>query len=477
MRSLSLALPVLSILAGNSSPLLAQLPEARRVNQVDVYHGLEVADPYRWLEAMESSETLDWVRAQDEYARSFAAELSHRNLVREQIEVTAGVNRFRAPVKRGGRYFYIESDGSGLGGFRVMMRDGLRVPARELIGYNAKPGRNVSGFVPDPAGRYVAYGTMMGQSRWERWYVRDVALGSDLADEIRGVNRAVSTVVWAPDGSGFYYGKLEEPDSATMLSASVLPGELYYHRLGSRQIDDTLVFSPESDEWFFTHAVTDDGRFLVVTSRKQSSNNNLVFVKNLTTPRSVFIQLTPEADASYALVGSTESRLLFLTNLDAPNSRVISIDFENPATEEWAEVIPESEDAVDTWIGARAAGDRIVVGYRKDALLVIKLFNLDGSNKLELDLPAVRSVWTGLVGRQWEHEAFYNLSGFADPGSIYRVDLATGESTLFKRPELDYNPDDIVTRQVFFTSADGTRVPMFVAHRRDLPLDGSRPAL
>lgn len=452
-------------------------PRAERGDHVDVYHGVPVPDPYRWLEDMGSQETQQWVRAQDEYARRFAAGYSRRDEFRRRIERIASVRRFGTPVKRGGRYFFSRFSASGPGTSYYVQYE-LDGEPRTLLDDEAlaSEGIRVARPLPSRDGRTLLYGTAEGASRWITVRLKRVDSGQELADTLTGIHSSNSSITWDLGGQGFFYEIFDLPDEGERLHARLRNERIFYHRLGTPQSDDVRVYRPEEDtDRTLTHLVSEDGRFLVITERDPGDSGNRVLYRDLSRPESEVVELIPSATASFTFIGNDGETFWFQTDHGAPRGRVIAVDLEKPQPAEWVELIPETDETIDTWVGVSAIGRCLVVGFLRDARLMIRVFQRDGSFEYELELPYYGSIWSGFSGSQDDHEAFYSLSGLVDPGTIYRLDVRTGESTLFARPDLSYDPKDFVTRQVFFQSADGTRVPMYLVHRKALDRAGPAP--
>ncbi len=459
--TLTFAIPAATA-AQSTAPLTA-----RRGDHVDVYHGTRVADPYRWMEEMDAAETSAWVRAQDAHARRFVHATPGREGLRAAIARIADVTRYAVPQRSGDVLVYVGGDGSFTTRWLLVESPGEQ-PRVALRPEHFSPdgSRRLGRVAPDDRGRYVAYSVTEGQSRWERWRIHDLASGRDLDDELTGLNAAASAVTWSPDGAGFYYERLDPPAPGAELTEQLGAERLFFHQVGTPQSQDRLVYDPQAALALGT-GITRDGRYLVVTVGERGSPDNRVLYRDLATGDSSLVPLVDQADATYTVVGNDGTVFWLYTNAGAPRGRVIAVDARAPRREAWRDLIPEAEDVVDTWLTATAVGDRIVVGYRRDAWLAVKVFRADGRFDYELELPKVGSIWS-FAGRQGDPIAYYTLSDFTDPGTVYRLDVRTGESTVFRRPELAYDPDAFVTRQVFYESVDGTRIPMFLTHRRDI---------
>jgi prolyl oligopeptidase len=473
------------VLVGAAGPIgataSAQPPRAPRGTEADTLHGVRVDDPYRWLEAMGSEATRAWVRAQDGYARSLVAGTSGRADIHRRLTSVAAIERYRAPVSRGGRLFYARFASTGPAAASSLEMDEGRGSSRTLIDGAATEratGLVPSQYFPSPDGRLVAYTVRTRGTRWETLRVRDVESGRDLPDSLTGINGGSSTVQWDPDGRGLTYVRFAIPPRGEERQVQLRDPRLFRHRLGQPQTADSLVFElPSIPDALFRHRVSDDGRFIIVNAPLSSGNVNRIWAADLRAPERGFVSVVDSADAAYWFVGSEGSTLWLVTNLQAPRWRVIAVDAADPRRERWREVIPEAAEAMDlTGGGISMVGGRFIVAYVSDARLRIKTFDTSGRPAREVALPKLGSVWTGFVGRQGDAEAFYVLSGVVDPGTIYRLDVASGTSTVYRRPPLPYDVDRYETRQVFYMSRDGTRIPMYVVHRKGLVPDGRAPA-
>lgn len=468
------ALLLVALTAG--APLAAQaLPQARRGTATDVYGGVEVADPYRWMEAMDSPETRAWIRAQDHYARDLVAG-PIRDRLRQRIATITSSRRFGTPVHRGSSYFYIEGDASFADRTIVQATD--TDPRRVVVDPAAVAGDSgwrVLRFVPSESGRRIAYSMTRPGSRWETWRVRDVVSRTDHPDRLIGLSGGRSAVVWAADDLGFFYERFDAPPAGAELTFRPTNERVFWHRLGTSQDDDRVVYTPPAPDHTTSLARSADGRYLVVAEALGGAPENRILVRDLQETEGDFRPLVDTADGTYIYLGNRGTEFWLQTTAGADRGRVIAVDRDHPERRRWIELIPESPLTIDPTIGVTAVGDRFLVAYRKDAWLSVRVFDTRGRFLYDLDLPKVGSVWTGFVGRQDVAEAFYVLTTFADPGTVYRLDVRTGRSEVFRRPALGYDPDQFVTSQVFYRSADGTRIPMFLTHRKGLVLDGRNP--
>ncbi len=451
-----------------------QYPESRTVDHVDVYHGVEVKDPYRWLEDLDSEETRAWVEAQNRLTFGYLEKLPNREELRARLEELWDYEKFGTPRKWGERYFF--SHNSGLQAQSVIFRldtlDGEPVEVLDPNQLSEDGTVALTSYRISPDGRLMAYGLAEGGSDWQEWKVLDVDANEDLADHIKWVK--FSRAEWATDSSGFYYSRYEEPDEEEKLAGTNYGQRIYFHRLGEPQEMDSLIYErPDHVDWLLTGEVTDDGHYLIITVRAGSSSENAVFFKDLRNRESQVVELLNQFDARYEFVGSTESKLWFKTDLETPRSRIVEIDLEKPSRDEWKTLVSESNEALEA---VSVLNNQFVCTYLRDAVAQVRIFSLDGELVGELELPGLGRV-EGLSGRPDDQETFYSFSSFARPSTIFHYDLKTNESTVFRQPNLKFDPEDYETKQVFYFSKDGTQVPMFVTYRKGIQLNGQNPTI
>lgn len=465
---------VLQSLTLDAAESTFRYPTSRQSDHVDVYHGVRVPDPYRWLEDPDSEETRAWVQAQNELTFSYLEGIPQRAALKERLTALWNFERFGTPEQRGGRYFYTRND--GLQNQSVLYTaEALDAAPRELLDPNGlSPDGTVAlvGWEVSEDGRFLAYGLASAGSDWNEWRVREVATGRDLTDHLRWVK--FSGVSWTPDNKGFFYSRYDEPQAGEELTGVNYFQKLYYHRLGESQDKDTLIYErPDQKEWGFRGHVTEDGRYLTISVWRGTEHKNQLFYKPLDKPQAVVVELLAGFDAEYEFLGNEGSVFWLLTDLDAPLRRIIAIDLERPAREQWRELVPEAEHVIQ---GVSVVGDRFLVGYLKDAATQVRVFDLNGRWQRDVPLPAIGQA-SGFGGRRKDRETFYQFTNFTTPATVYRYDLDEGSSSVFRQPKVDFDPADYETRQIFYTSRDGTRVPMFITHRRGLTLDGNNPTL
>ncbi len=445
-------------------------PLTKKVDVADQYHGNKVPDPYRWLEDTESDETAAWVEAQNELTQAYLRSLPSRVPMRDRLERLWNYERYGLPRKRGGRYFYTHND--GLQNQSVLYKaDSLSAQRRVLIDPNTL---SEDGTVALDAtattddGTLIAYGLADGGSDWRTWKVRDVATGKDLDDVLQWVK--FSEIAWLPDNSGFFYSRYAAPVEGQELTATNENQKMYFHALGDDQGKDDLILQrPDHPKWGFSPEVSDDGRYLVIQNWKGSEPKAQIFVKDLRHGDSEIQELIIGFDAEYEWIGSIEDTLYFLTDNEAPKRRLIAVDVNDSGRENWQEVIGETDDVLES---VSLFGETFYARWLKDARSKVTRHALDGKLVDEIELPGLGSV-DGFGGRQDAEETFFSFTNYITPASIYRVDLKTGEVSLWRQPEVAFNVDEFVTEQLFCESKDGTRVPIIVTRHKDTKLDGS----
>jgi prolyl oligopeptidase len=467
------ALILLAVLSGAATAAGISYPDAPRGNQADNYHGIRVADPYRWLEELDSPRTRQWVEAENRLTESWLKRFPAREKYRQRLTELWNFERYSVPWKEGGRYFFKRNDGLQNQSVVYTMRH-LEDSPRVLIDPNelSEDGTvALKGAAVSPDGKYYAYGVSDAGSAWTEWRVRNIDSGQDLDDRLKWIK--FSGVSWSADSKGFYYARYDAPGEGQKLKSINYFPKLYYHRLGDPQEQDRLVYHrPDHKEWFFGGTATDDGHYLLISVGRGTEQKNLLYFQDLRHPEKGIRPVIETWQASYEYLGNKGSRFWFLSNDDAPRGRILEIDLENPARKNWKEIVPQGPDTVET---ASMINDSFILSYLHDAWHKVVIHPLKGEPR-ELKLPGMGSA-AGFSGKRTDKETFYSWTSFNTPNRIYHLNLETGESRLFKAPRLKFNPDDYVTRQVFYRSKDGTRIPMFISHRKDLKPDGKTPTL
>ncbi len=462
-----------SVMASDAGDRLTY-PAARRAEQVDTYHGVAVPDPYRWLEELDSAETKAWVLAENKVTFGYLEGIKGRAALKERLTALWNYERYGVPYKEGGRYFFTRND--GLQNQAVL----YTVPSLDqapvvLLDPNtlSKDGTvALAGTSVSEDGRYLAYGLAEAGSDWNTWKVRSVDTAKDLPDVLRWVK--FSGASWTKDGKGFFYSRYAEPVPGAELKNVNLDQKIYYHKLGTPQAEDALVYErKDQPEWLLHGTVTEDGRYLVIGVAQGKTVNTGLFYRDLTTPGAPVVELLAKFDAQYRFVGNDGPVFWVQADRDAPRGRVYAIDTRKPEPKDWVTVIKESKDALQ---GVGVVGERFFAAYLQDARSVVRTFDLRGKPLAEVELPGIGSVG-GFDGKRKDTETFFFFTSYTVPTTIYRYDVATGKSGVFRAPKVDFDTLAYETRQVFVTSKDGTRVPLFLTHKKGLSLDGRNPTL
>ena len=434
-------------------------------------HGVTIDDPYQWLEDLDSPQTREWVAQQNHRTAAFFDTVLEREAIRKRLTELWNYEKCGVPVKEGGRYFFTRNDGLQNQNVLYTM-DRLDDPPRVLIDpnkFSADGTVALTTIRPSHDGRLVAYGIAGSGSDWEEWRVLDVASAAPLSDHLKWIK--FSTVTWTADNKGFFYCRYDEPSKDSELQGANYFQKLCYHRLGASQSADELVyFRPDQKEWVYEAIVSDGGRYLIIHVWKATGINDNIFYRDLQTNGSI-VELIANFEARYHFIGNDGPMFWFQTDRHAPRGRVIAIDTRKPQPEAWREIIPERSQTLEA---TSIAGDRFIARYLRDAQAHIEIFSLEGESLRVLELPGIGSV-TGFEGRREDAETFFDFTSFTTPARVYRYDVETGEMTLFHQPEPSFNPADYLTRQVFYASKDGTRIPMFISHKLGLKLDGENP--
>jgi prolyl oligopeptidase len=451
-------------------PLNYPLPH--KSEQVDDYHGTLVADPYRWLEDPDSEETKVWIEAENQITFAYLDEISVREQIQQRLTKLWDYEKYGIPFKEGENYFYFKNDGLQNQSVLYTLKS-LDDEPRVLLDPNKLSDDGtvaLSGLAISDNGKLLAYGLSTSGSDWQEWKVLDVDTGENLSDHLNWIK--FSGASWTTDNHGFFYSRYDEPNAATKLEDVNYYQKLYYHRLGTPQSEDILIYQRhDQKEWGFNGGVTEDGRYLIISVWLGTDSRNLVFYKDLTQPDAEVVELISQFEANYSFIEHDETVFYFRTDLDAPRGRVIAIDIAKPDKEAWREIIPQAEATLE---GVSILNNQLIGDYLQDAHAQIKIFDLNGTFIREVELPGLGSVG-GFGGRRYDTETFYSFTSFTTPGTIYRYNLVTGESKLFRKPKVDFNPEDYETKQVFYASKDGTQVPMFITHKKGIELNGNNP--
>jgi prolyl oligopeptidase len=449
-------------------------PKTKTVNQVDDYHGVKVADPYRWLEDTDSADTKAWVEAENKLTFDYLDKIPYRSAIRDRLLKLWNYERFTVPGQHGGRYFYEHNN--GLQNQNVLLvADSLNAEPRMLLDPNTLSSDGtvaLAGRVVSDDGKLMAYGTATSGSDWMEWHVRDVDTAKDLPDDIKWVK--FSSASWTKDNKGFFYSRYDEPKQGTMMRDTNYFQKLYYHRIGTSQAEDKLIYDrPDNKELGFAGDVTDDGHYLIISVWQGSSPKNRLYYKDLTQPDLPVVKLLDDFDAQYNFVDNDGSVFWIQTDLDAPRGRLIAIDTRHPDKADWKTVVAQGADKLEF---SSVVDDLFLLGYLKDARSEVRVYDLTGKFIRNVDLPGIGTAG-GFGGKRKEKETFYSFTSFISPAAIYRYDPQTGTSSLFRQPKVEFDPTKYETEQVFYKSKDGTRIPMFVTFKKGMKLDGENPTI
>ncbi len=444
-------------------------PETRKDSTViDDYFGTKIADPYRWLEDDNSEETADWVKRQNELTFGYLSTLPQRAKIHSRLEKLYNYERFGTPFQKGGKFFFYKNDGmQNQSVFYV--QDSLNGEPRVLIDPNtlsedgtvALGGTSVS-----KNGQFMAYQLSASGSDWNEIHILDLNSGEELNEVIKWVK--FSGVSWK--GNGFFYSRYDAPEEGKAYSGKNEFHKVYYHELGTSQAEDELIYWNESEPLRNYYAWTPYSEDAVVIFESQSTSGVQLYYK--ADGAEGFTQIAEGFDHEYGLLDHVDGKLLANTNNGAPNYRVVSIDVKNPQPENWIELIPQKVEVLE---GVQLAGGKLVCSYLKDVASQINIHELDGTFLRSVELPTKGS--TGFSGSRESNTAFYSFTSYTYPTTIFKYDMRSGESEVFKAPAIDFDASEYEVKQVFYPSKDGTKIPMFIVHRKGLELDGNNPCL
>jgi len=473
--------PVLAAALASSSILAAQspltYPAAHTVDQVDDYFGTKVSDPYRWMENVDSPEVKQWVDAENTLTRSYINSIPGREAIKDRLMALTNYERYSAPTKEGDRYFY--SHNTGLQNQAVLFwQEGLSGEPHVLIDPNtlSKDGTvalNGMGITHD--GKLMAYATSDAGSDWVTWHVKDITTGKDLPDLVEWSK--FSGASWTKDNSGFFYEAYERPDKITKessLKSSNYFHKIYFHKLGTPQLEDPLVFErPDDKELNVGGGVTEDGRYLIISMNRGTSPNNQITIKDLKNPEAAPIKLVTTEEAAFDPIANDGTYFWFKTTLGAPNGKVIGIDLAHPERSAWKTLVPETKNSLN---GVSMVHDTLILDYLADAQSLVEFHARDGKLLKMYELPAIGSA-SGFQGKRTDTETFFTFTNFVTPPTVYRLDMVSGKTSVYRQPKLQFDPAKFETKQVFFTSKDGTKVPMFLTYKKGIKLEGQNPTL
>lgn len=439
-------------------------PVTERQEVMETQFGVAVKDPFRWLEndVREDQKVRDWVTAQNKVTDAYLASLPGRDIFAARMKQLYDYERFGVPVKKGGRYFYTRNDGLQ-NQAPLYVRDSLNGGGRLLTDPNSwsQDGATaLSGWVPSDDGKFVAFMVQDGGTDWMTIKVLDVATAKETSDKIEWVK--FSNLAWAKDGSGFYYSRFPAPDAAAKFQATNQNQKIYFHKLGTGQEQDRLVFeTPEKPSWGHSAEVSEDGKWLVVTTHEGTDDRYQITLIDLAAPAAKPRVLIPGLENNWSFVGNQGNRFFFATNKDAPRLRVVSLDVTNPAPQP-VQIIAEDQATLD---GVSLVGGQLVASYLVDAKTEVRRYDLGGKLIGKVQLPGIGTAG-GFGGKSDDPETFFAFTSFTTPSTIYRYDVKSGQATPWAKPQVQFDPAAFEVAQYFYTSKDGTRVPMFVVRKK-----------
>jgi prolyl oligopeptidase len=447
-------------------------PQTKKVDTVDVYFDTKVPDPYRWLENDTAKATADWVTAQNEVTFGYLKNITFRDAVRKRLDELQNFERISAPQKHGDYYYY--SKNSGLQNHNVQYRKKGESGAEELFidpnSFSADGTTSLAGMFFSKDGSLLTILIQEGGSDWRKAVTMKTEDKSIIGDTLRDLK--FTGIAWKGN-DGFYYSRYDNPKGNTLFS-KVNYNKVCFHKLNTAQNTDKVVFdgSTYNPQRRANAGLTEDEQYLIISTSTSTTGNEL-YLQNLTDPKSKLIPVVTNFDNDHNVIDNDGSRFIIQTNLNAPNSRIVEVDFSNPIPENWKDIIPEATEPIE---GVNTAGHKLFVSYLKDAKTQVKQFDNKGKLEREVELPGIGSA--GGFGGRWEDtDVYYSFTSFTYPQTIFKYNIATGKSAEYVRPKVQFNPDDFETKQVFYQSKDGTKVPMFIVHKKGLELNGKNPTL
>lgn len=471
MRNLLILLISTVIMMSSCAPKQDKLtyPETRKTDSVDVYFGEQVADPYRWLEDDNSAETAEWVAAQNKVTDAYLEKIPFRTQIKERLTTLWNFPRYGVPFHKGEYYFYSKND--GIQNQSVLyIQDSLKGEPRVFLDPNtlsADGTISLGDYELSKDGKYFGYALSKAGSDWSEIFVKETATGKDLSDKLEWIK--FSGISWK--GNGFYYSRYDKPTKGSELSSKNEYHKIYYHILGQPQSADKLVYeNPQFPLRNYSAMTTKDEQYLIRIETETTSGNSL-YIKDLNNEKAGFIQIADGFRFDYSVIFNQGDKFLILTNADAPRYRLIEVDLKHPSSENWKTIVAENENVLTA---ANVFGGKIVAQYMKDATSQAVVYALDGSLLNTIQLPAPGTL-SGFEGNSDENLAFYAFSSFTIPPTVYTYDIANNTSEVLRQSEMDFDGSGFVSEQVFYTSKDGTKVPMFIVHKKGIKMDGNNP--
>lgn len=478
-KNIGIIILALSITACNQEKIigpadeitLKPYPQTEKTDHTDIYFGTEVEDPYRWLEDDLSEKTKSWVKEQNGVTNDYLKQIPFRDAIKNRIEKLWNYEKITAPFVEGEYTYFYKND--GLQNQYVLYRKKGEQGKEEVFldpnKFSDDGTTSLAGISFSKDGSRVAYQISEGGSDWRKVIIMETADKKVIGDTL--VDIKFSGLSWKSN-EGIYYSSYDKPKDASALSAMTDQHKLYFHKLNTPQSQDELVFGGSAlPRRYIRASVTEDGHYLVVTAANTTSGNEL-YVKDLTNAVSDFVTVVDNFEKNHYLLDNKGSKLYIHTELDAPNGRLVETDFSNPVPSTWKEVIPEAQEVLSVSKG----GNKIFANYLKDATSLVKQFDYDGKLEREIELPGLGTAF-GFDAKAKETELYYNFTSYLDPGTIYKYDISSGTSTLYLESAINFDPSKYESKQIFYTSKDGTKVPMIITHKKGIKLDGTNPTL
>ena len=456
-------------------------PKSKVVDQIDDYHGTKINDPFRWLEDVDSEETKNWVVEQNKLTFDYLESIPARARFKQRLTELWNFERYGLPRQYGKTYFYTYNN--GLQNQNVLYTassiDEAGLTTQKLLldpNLLSQDGTvALSGYVPSDDGKYLAYGVAESGSDWNVWRVRDVATGQDLSDTIRWVK--FSTVAWTSDHLGFFYSRYDEPKEKEFTGVNYFQ-KLYYHRIGTDQSQDVLVYErPDQKEWGFGASVSDDGKYLAISVWRGTEKKSLFFYAPIADgkipSKQQVVELISDFTADWQFLGNDGKRFYFETDDSAPKHRIVAIDLDTPESKDWITLVPETQHSIES---SSLLGDRFLVHYIQDATSTVREYSIEGKPGQELKIPSLGTV-AGFEGKRSTKETYFSFTNYITPPTVVRLDLDSLESTTWKSPKVAFDPANYLTERVFYTSKDGTRIPMILSRKKGIDKNGQMPTI
>jgi prolyl oligopeptidase len=470
MQNIILTLSVMILLISCNGPAENKIlyPATKKGEIIDTYFGTKVPDPYRWLEDDKSEETAAWVKEQNKLTFSYLEKIPYREEIKSRLEKMWNYEKYTSPQKEGA-YIYF-SRNNGLQNQFVIYRQKNNEEPELFLDPNkfSQDGTTSLGemeFSKD--GSRVAYSISEGGSDWRKVIAMNAETKEIIGDTLKDIK--FSGLSWQAD-EGFYYSSYDKP-TGSALSAKTDHHKLYFHKLGTKQTEDKVVWGSDTVRRYVGGSVTEDGRYLVVSASISTTGNEL-YIKDLTKPGSKFKVIVGNFDNDHSVLYNDGSKLLIITNLNAPNKKVVTVDADNPGTVNWVDLIPEAENVLEATTGC----GYIFAHYMADAISKVKQFDKNGTLIRELTLPGIGSA-SGFSAKKNDKEVYFSFTNYTTPATIYKLDPKIGNSEIYKKPQVDFNGNDYISQQVFYNSKDGTRIPMIITFRKGLQMNGKNPTI